>query len=88
VQIKLLQVLQERAFTPLGGHEKKRFAGRVIAATNRPLDELRRDGRFRDDFFLPAVLGRDRAADAAPADFRITGRARAARQGAGGPRGG
>src|SRR4051812_16821757 len=51
VQIKLLQVLQERAFTPLGGHEKKRFAGRVIAATNRPIEELRRDGRFRDDFF-------------------------------------
>jgi two-component system, NtrC family, response regulator HydG len=51
VQIKLLQVLQERTFTALGGHEKKRFAGRVIAATNRPLDKLRRDGRFREDFF-------------------------------------
>ena len=51
VQIKLLQVLQERTFTPLGGHEKKRFPGRVIAATNRPLAALRRDGRFRDDFF-------------------------------------
>jgi len=51
VQIKLLQVLQERTFTPLGGHEKKRFSGRVIAATNRPLDKLRRDGRFREDFF-------------------------------------
>jgi hypothetical protein len=51
VQIKLLQVLQERTFTPLGGHEKKRFSGRVIAATNQPLGQLRRDGRFRDDFF-------------------------------------
>jgi Sigma-54 interaction domain len=51
VQIKLLQVLQERTFTPLGGHEKRRFSGRVIAATNRPLGHLRRDGRFRDDFF-------------------------------------
>jgi MoxR-like ATPase len=51
VQIKLLQVLQERTFTALGGHEKKRFPGRVIAATNRPLGELRRGGRFRDDFF-------------------------------------
>jgi transcriptional regulator with PAS, ATPase and Fis domain len=51
VQIKLLQVLQERVFTPLGGHERKRFAGRVIAATNRSLGALRRDGHFRDDFF-------------------------------------
>ena len=51
VQIKLLQVLQERTFTPLGGHEKKRFAGRVIAATNQALAKMRGDGRFRDDFF-------------------------------------
>src|SRR3989454_6542405 len=51
VQIKLLQVLQERTFTALGGHENKRFSGRVIAATNRPLAALRRGGRFRTDFF-------------------------------------
>ncbi len=51
VQIKLLHVLQERVFTPVGGHERKRFSGRVIAATNRPLGALRREGRFRDDFF-------------------------------------
>ena len=51
VQIKLLQVLQERTFTPVGGREKKRFSGRVVAATNQPLDKLRAEGRFRDDFF-------------------------------------
>ena len=51
VQIKLLQVLQERTFTPLGGRDKKRFSGRVIAATNQPLDRLRSEGRFREDFF-------------------------------------
>jgi hypothetical protein len=51
VQIKLLQVLQERTFTAVGGREKKRFGGRVIAATNRPLGALRREGHFRNDFF-------------------------------------
>ena len=50
-QIKLLQVLQERTFTPLGSHEKRRFPGRVIGATNRPLTALRASGTFRDDFF-------------------------------------
>ena len=51
IQLKLLQVLQERTFTPVGSHESKRFRGRVIAATNRSLDELRGDGLFRDDFY-------------------------------------
>jgi DNA-binding NtrC family response regulator len=52
VQIKLLQVLQERTFSPVGSHEKQRFRGRVIAATNKPLQTLRAEGRFRDDFFF------------------------------------
>ena len=51
VQIKLLQVLQQRVFSPVGGHEKLRFSGRVIAATNKSLDSLRREGKFRDDFY-------------------------------------
>ena len=51
VQIKLLQVLQERTFSPVGSHDRLRFHGRVIAATNRPLDEMRRSGQFRDDFY-------------------------------------
>ena len=51
VQIKLLKVLQERTFTPIGGREQKRFSGRVIAATNKPVEELRREDRFREDFF-------------------------------------
>jgi DNA-binding NtrC family response regulator len=51
VQIKLLQVLQERTFSPVGGHEKLRFRGRVIAATNKPLEQIRSSGQFRDDFF-------------------------------------
>ena len=50
-QIKLLRVLQERAFSPVGGHDTARFSGRVIAATNRSLDDLRARGTFRDDFY-------------------------------------
>jgi hypothetical protein len=51
VQIKLLRVLQEREYSPVGSHEARRFSGRVVAATNRDLDALRRSGRFRDDFY-------------------------------------
>jgi DNA-binding NtrC family response regulator len=51
IQIKLLQVLQQRTFSPVGCHEVCRFKGRVIAATNRDLGTLRREGNFRDDFF-------------------------------------
>ena len=50
-QIKLLQVLQERTFTPVGSHRTQRFHGRVIAASNRSIHSLRRRGLFRDDFF-------------------------------------
>ncbi|RJQ81893.1 MAG: sigma-54-dependent Fis family transcriptional regulator [Desulfobacteraceae bacterium] len=51
IQIKLLQVLQERRFTPVGSHEVQRFSGRIIAATNRPLAELRSRRILRDDFY-------------------------------------
>ena len=50
-QVKLLKVLEERTFTPVGSHESRRFEGRVIAATNRPVDALRGEGKFRDDFY-------------------------------------
>lgn len=51
IQIKLLQVLQERHFMPVGDHARRRFRGRVIAATNRPLAQLRERRLLRDDFF-------------------------------------
>jgi len=51
VQIKLLQILEERIFCPVGSHEKLNFHGRVIAATNRSLEKLRKEGKFRNDFY-------------------------------------
>jgi len=51
VQIKLLQVLQERSFCPVGSHEAIRFRGRVIGATNHPLESLQGQKLFREDFF-------------------------------------
>ena len=46
-----MQVIQERTFSPVGSHAQRRFAGRVIAATNHSIAELRKAGKFRDDFF-------------------------------------
>jgi len=51
IQIKLLHILQDRNFSPVGSHETRRFRGRIIAATNRSLENLRITGQFRDDFF-------------------------------------
>lgn len=51
VQIKLLQVLQERSFTPVGSHERSRFQGRVIGATNRSVGAIHRGEVFREDFY-------------------------------------
>ena len=51
VQVKLLHVLQDRLFTPVGSRDPQRFRGRVISATNRSLEQLRAEKVFRDDFF-------------------------------------
>ncbi len=51
VQIKLLRVLQERSFSPVGTHAVSRFNGRVIAATNRPKKDILNGTVFRDDFY-------------------------------------
>ena len=51
LQIKLLQILQERVFSPVGSHRIQRFQGRVIAATNKSIHSLRSEKVFRDDFF-------------------------------------
>jgi DNA-binding NtrC family response regulator len=51
IQIALLRVLQERTFYRVGGNEEVRVDVRVIAATNRDLEQAVKDGRFRDDLF-------------------------------------
>jgi two-component system nitrogen regulation response regulator NtrX len=69
-QAKLLRVLQERRFERLGGSRSIETDFRLICATNRPLEHLVREGRFREDLYyrvnaflirLPSL--RERASD-------------------------
>lgn len=51
MQVKLLRVLQERKFTPVGGTREVKTTTRIIAATNRNLEKMMEDGTFREDLF-------------------------------------
>lgn len=51
MQVRLLRVLQERRIEPLGGVESVPIDVRVIAATNRNLDQLLHSGAFRNDLY-------------------------------------
>lgn len=51
MQTRLLRVLQERVYEPLGGVEPVRCDVRIIAATNRSLAALVKEGKFREDLF-------------------------------------
>jgi two-component system, NtrC family, response regulator AtoC len=51
MQVKLLRVLQERSFSPIGSNREIRCDVRIIAATNRDLDHMIKEGTFRQDLF-------------------------------------
>jgi len=51
MQVKLLRVLQEKKFTPVGSNREIDMDVRLIAATNRNLEEMIQKGTFREDLF-------------------------------------
>jgi transcriptional regulator with GAF, ATPase, and Fis domain len=58
MQVKLLRVLQDGTYTPVGGTEVKKTKVRIVAATNRDLKTMVEDGSFRQDlFYRLAVIG-------------------------------
>lgn len=51
MQVKLLRVLQEKKFTPVGSNREVKTNARIIAATNRNLEKMMEEGLFREDLF-------------------------------------
>ena len=70
LQVKLLQVIEEKTFTRVGGNQPVTVDVRIIAATNRDLEDMARQKQFREDLFyrlnvFPITLPplRERAGD-------------------------
>lgn len=70
LQVRLLRVLQEQCFEPLGSTKPEQCHARIIAATHRDLSELVAEGRFRQGPVLPHSCGRPHHATIAPAHRR------------------
>lgn len=51
LQVRLLRVVQEKTYEPLGGTKTEHSSARIIAASNKDLSELVRQGKFREDLF-------------------------------------
>jgi DNA-binding NtrC family response regulator len=51
-QAKLLRVLQEKEYYPVGGEEPRHSEARVLAATHQPIERLVQAGRFREDLYF------------------------------------
>jgi DNA-binding NtrC family response regulator len=70
MQVKLLRVLQEKTFTPVGSNREIKVDVRIIAASHKPFEKMITDGSFREDLFyrlnvLPVYLPplRERVSD-------------------------
>jgi len=51
VQVRLLRVLQDKTYEPVGGVSSVKADVRIITATNKKLDQLVKEGKFRDDLY-------------------------------------